>query len=473
MTTTDDIREAARERLFDAVLWEAIDTEAGTVVPRKRRTLKFAVALFVPVLVTVGVAVLKADGASGGAQDPSRFDPLSPRIEVQRESYVAYALSVSTVEEVQRLPHQAVPPIRVTTGEEGADNAGIEEVIEALANRGGVTTMLIGDGPEPSVDVWRSVARMADLEEVVIGCQVGAAGLRELRNAPRLRALGLSRPRQELTDEHALALLELVHLERLQLIYQRVASRTLAKLSGLPNLHSFYAEACSRDQGWIEALCRIKTIRWLGLCGLEYGPKSRGRLSADDLRALGSLPRLASLNLWRVDVAGGDFGLLPPSLVALHFGGAVPGEALRELLNRRHLRRLSLVELDVRGERVLSEVLPRSRVEQFRYGSQVPDHLWPVLERSPRLRRLGCHAGSDMGLFLERVLRCRGLEQLRLHSRIPTVAELRRLRDLPQLRRVVILDSEEGRGGELDLGRLREALGAHVDLIVRSRERRR
>jgi hypothetical protein len=123
--------------------------------------------------------------------------------------------------------------------------------------------------------------------------------------------------------------------------------------------------------------------------------------------------------------------------------------------------------VDPEAESTLCELLPTTKLERFGYEGRVAERLWEALGSMPRLRHLSFCAQEDVAVDLERVVGMKKLEHVSFQSSVPAADKLRCLRDLPELRRVVISGVGDGSGYHADLGTLQEALGANVQLIVK------
>jgi hypothetical protein len=142
MSEPIDVKALARERLFDAVLADAVAAE-GALVPAQRRPQWARVAVvLLATLVTIGVALLQGAARRDEAQDPESFDPLFPRIE--REFHRdRLAVQLRSVERVRQLPEGPLPPLKVLP--EGASGSGPVPlaVLEELHGRRGVRSLTV------------------------------------------------------------------------------------------------------------------------------------------------------------------------------------------------------------------------------------------------------------------------------------------------------------------------------------------
>lgn len=457
-----EVEEAARERLFDVVLAEAVAAERASPPAPRGRQWALVAAVLLAVLVTIGVALLKAADSRDEAQDPKTFDPLFPRIE-REFHFDRLCVQVRSLERVRQLPEGELPPLAALPR---APNEGLPvpvDIVDALAGRRGVRSLCVAGDSGMPVESWRRIAAMPDLEVLTICCDIDAACMRELRHAPRLRALGLEKAKFRISAELMAALLELPRLDSIALSWQELPPSALAALAGLPELRSLYLEKCSTDPGWLDALAQLRTLRWLFLA---LGPWKNGVLTAEDLRRIGTLPRLESLSLHAVDIAAADYAALPASLQMVSLHEPVPASVVRELLTRPKLRGLCLRCADPEAESTLCELLPTTKLERFGCDTGVSERLWDALGHLPRLRHLSFRARKDIAVDLQRVVGLKALEHVGFQASVPAAETLGCLRDLPQLRRVVISGVGDGTEYRADLVGLQQALGPKVDLIV-------
>ncbi len=75
-------------------------------------------------------------------------------------------------------------------------------------------------------------------------------------------------------------------------------------------------------------------------------------------------------------------------------------------------------------------------------------------------------AGKDVGAELQRVAGLKNLEHFELFASVPPADQLRCLRELPKLRRLVLSGVGDGTEYRADLNALQEAVGPNVHLIV-------
>ena len=463
MSDSIDAKTAARERLFDAVLADAVAAAGGVAPTQRRPHWALIAAVLLAALVTIGVALLHAAARRDQAQEPERFDPLFPRIERRFHRDQEY-VQLRSVDRVRQLPPGPLPPVAVLPSQPNADEPVPLAVLEALLSRGGVRSLTIGGDSGLPMSSWRAIAALPDLEELSIECEIEAEGMRELRHAPRLRAIAFGKVQFRVGKELVDAVLELPRLDSVSLVRQELPSPALAALAGLPGLQSLYIEGCTTGPDWLEAIAGVRSLRWLGLA---VGRFENGSLTAADLRRLGALPRLESLALAKVDIAAADYAALPDSLQVVRLPDSVSAAVVRELLARPKLRGLSVGGVDPETESVLCELLPTARLERFGINGALSDPLWRALERMPRLRHLSFRGGRDVGSSLERVVHLEQLEHLECFDYLPTPEQLRCLRVLPGLRRIVMSRCAQGSQEAVDLEALQQALGAGVDLIVR------
>lgn len=461
-----EVKRAARERLFDAVLADAVAAEAGGEGEgRSAHGGRFALAAaaLLATLVTIGVALLQAGHGRDEAQVPEPFDALFPRVE--RAGHLdRLGLRIGTVEQARELPDGPLPPVKVLTTDPLGDGPISVEVLEALAGRSGVRSLVIGTHPGLPIDVWRGIAAMPDLEYVHIGCHVEAPALRELRHAPRLRHVAFGARQSRLGEDLVDALVELPHVDSVSIVWHEVPSAALERLAGLPRLHSLWLEGCELDDGWPDALGELRTLRWLFL---SRGRWDDVRVSAEELHKLGKLAKLESLGLARAEIPAEGFAALPASLQVLKLHMAAPPAALRELLTRPRLRGIYLNAWQPGTEDVLCELLPKTKLERFGYHGPLSDRMWRGLQRLPRLRHLSFRTSGDLASCVDRVVELEHLEHLELYTSVPPAESLRPLRKLQHLERLVISRSGNDSAHAADLAALQQAVGADVDLIVR------
>jgi hypothetical protein len=304
---------------------------------------------------------------------------------------------------------------------------------------------------------------MPDLEVLTICCEIDAECMRELRHAPRLRAVGFNRS-VTIDKELVEAMLELPRLDSLSLVWLELSTVVLASLAGLPELRALYIEGCITEPDWLEAIAGLRTLRWPTA---RPSQRENGVLTAADLRRLGALPRLESLTLGKVDIATADYAALPASLQVVSLPWDLPAAVVRELLERPKLRGLSVGRLDPEAESVLCELLPTTKLERFDTGGGMSEPLARALGRLPRLRHLSFDGRGNLSSALQRILHLKQLEHIQVTASVPSAEQLGVLRELPALRRVVIRPVGDGSQLPADLAALQQAVGAGVDLIVR------
>lgn len=464
MNDDTQVREAARERLFDAALVDAVAAEraapagvhSGAERPGRIARVLQAALLLLGVCVTVAVLVLR-DRGEAAAQDPDPFDPVFPRIE-NEWLWGPPGVQFHTQAQLDALPEHG-PAFAI---------AYSQEAVDRLAQQPGVRRLHLAMMAEDlDAETWRRIGRMGDLEMLDILCSVTAADLRELRHAPRLRDVMFSKPRFVFDEALATSLVELPHLSCVQFALTTVRPDALARLAGLPHLKALYFQ--SRDVGpdWLAALSRIRTLRWLSI-NVDTGQGSTTAvLTAADLGQLGALRALRSLALSNVSIAEADLELLPKSVEVLALAAAEPltEAGLRTLLARSNLRGLRLRRVDAGLEHVLCELLPRTRLERFACWP-VTERLWQTLEQMQTLRWLGIATSGDVATNLSHCARLEALEQINL-THGGTGFDLSVLRSLQRLRRISVLSDGNLRLSATELGAMQASLGPGVELVVR------
>lgn len=469
MTDEHAIREAARERLFDAALAEAMQDGAVAAPPRPSSSARLLVAALV---MLGGMAIVAAawweKRAADPAQEPVRFDPIFPRVE--REYPCADDLQqVGTLAMLAALPATA-RSIGVVVA--GASNASDPEVVLAAARRPGVRGLYFATDRRPvPAEVWQAIGDMRELELLDLTGSVTAADLRELRRAACLRTLMLG-PRTVVDREVAAALCELPKLSTLSLALGDARSSGLAGLAGLPQLEALVLEQCKLEDDWTQAIGRLRPLRWLCVYGKRFnGPPLP--FTVADAQHLAELPRLSNLKLGGVAIDAGAVAALPASLEVLDLMDAEPLVAadLQRLGSRAQLRGLLLGSVAPADEATLAAVLSRLRLEHFGYRqAQVPEKVWDAVCRQPGLRRLTIACRDRIAADVAHCATLKRLEELELDVCLPADVDLSPLAALPKLRRVEVTDGGGHTGPpewETLAARLRGQLAPGVEVLVR------
>ncbi|MEZ6036352.1 MAG: hypothetical protein R3F29_02645 [Planctomycetota bacterium] len=436
------LREAARERLFDGALADAVRAEGGTSgATLASRRLLHAALLLLGIAVTATLAVWHGPQQTT-AQDPEAFDPLRPRVE-------------------NEWLWGERPPV-------ASDHAQFATLLADASLR----KLSISSELELADDDWRRLGQLQALEYLRLPLsQCSAHGLRELRHAPNLRALHLSGTNGGGTFDLAVAttLLELPHLTCLMLVLCPLETAALRKLSGLPDLHSLYFESCTTEPTWTSALRDLRGLRWLRIIGRLPDPADT--LTARQLRELSAAPQLTTLHLVRFDLDEGDLADLPPTLQFLEVRPNTPlsAAALRTLVARPDLRGLRLSRLSDADRELLHRALPETRLERFSTQGTLGAELQQVLAEQSTLRRIGFEVTGSGAPDLDFCSRLQHLEQLDLSmSEIPADGlDLSALRALRHLRRVTFFgaNARESLTPEA-LGAMHDSLGPDVELVV-------
>ena len=455
-------KESARERMFDALLTDAVHAEASASSAPARERNRYAqlAAVLLGVIVLVCVTSLQM-GAEHAAQDRVPFDPLFPRMD--RELHRGpLETQLHSLARAQALPRGKLPPLSVLADDQATRIA----ILEELADRPGVRSLVIGGQEELPATTWQLVGRMPNLETLCIGCVVEAANVRELRHAPELRLIQFGKGRFELTEEMLLALVELPHLDALQFVWQKLPPETFAILASLPHLHMLYLESCTLADGWLTELRKLRVLRWLSV---HFGPYKKGTLTSEEVKRFSDIRQLQSLRLANVEIEEAGFDALPSSLRVLEFSDGVPESALRTLLTRPQLRGFGFDRLDAATDKLLCELLPKTNLERFGCSRSPSEDLWRVLSELPRLRHLRTSGTSDREIQAARWSALKHLEHLEWYVReLPTPEQLQPLKNLASLRRIAIRDiSGSGRTDRRDVEALRRVFGANVEVIVR------
>lgn len=475
-----ETKRAARERLFDTMLREAVDAEAATPpAPSTRRAWSLAAGLLLGLIVTLGVATLLPSPEQPAHQDPRAFDPIFPPGEWDRWRKAIHVPSVP-IQNVEQRANGQRHSIVVCEPATELGHAQLVESLREVAQHPGVCALHISDlqGRLP-LDVWQSIGAMPNLEVFSIHentrCPdlIEARGLRELRHAPKLRHVGLTGGfSAELTRAEAEALLELPHLTRIDLmLVRKVPNDFLTTLRGLPNLQELHVEQCGLEPGWAAAIAQLRSLRLLFLAGRRPIGREHDKLTAADLRELAAIPRLDSLTVAaaQYDLGPGWLQALPRSLKVLRLAGEAltPNDFAPLFARHGDLRGFHPGRLTAEAKTALAGHLRGLDLERFGCGTLTPD-LWDALREHTNLRYLSVTL-QDLTRDLARCAEHTALEQLDLTARFeidPSAFAV--LRALPNIRRLTLTT-----GGNVDIphfddaAALREVLGPDVDVVTR------
>jgi len=450
MTTERDdgtgVHARARERLFAAEIAAALDStlrvDGETEVGRRAVFGQWLLAalMLLGVAVAVGVGWLRAD-ALRQSQQSDAYDPVFPSL----QGDLPHAPGMVVVEDLAALAAlpKDVDAVHVSV---------TSPVLRALGGRRGIRKLSVGgtpsgDDPSPTASVLEGIATMPDLQVLHLMTKSAprAEAVRQLRAAGQLRTLLVSGDHGAPLDrELATAIAESKGLKMLLLSRVPLTADGVLGLSALPALEWLAVERATYDDAVCAAFGSLRHVRVLDLGGTDDVGTPEARLTADRLRSLAALPRLAELGLRAFACDEDALAALPVSLQSLRLENlrGVTADGVRRLARLRQLRSLLWIAPAVPDlSEAIVDVVRTSPLEQFVWASgPLPGAVWRALETKTRLRSLAVRVGPDAAVFASQLLRYPDLERLRLFlASCPDRPETLRLGELAKLRQLELV----------------------------------
>ncbi|MFN3244290.1 MAG: hypothetical protein ACE37K_22485 [Planctomycetota bacterium] len=424
------VRDAVRERLFEAALAEVVTGDPlaeATVDPaasRPAHALPAAAALF-GVAVALAVWWLRQDDLDRASQQPAPIPiPIAAEggaaLRALDRGTVAIRLEegmpddLAVLPEFPQLRYVSMNPRTVRGGQQAWQRAGL--------------------------DTLEPLTRCANLE--VLGlpftAMMSTEHLELLARCPRLRSFEVRGASLRIEPDTVAVLATWPALTRLRLLDAPMSPAGLRALGTVAGLRELEFYRCNQlDDACFEALTSLTNLRLLRITGLGPEPTALPGLpvpsdwqpDARQLQALHRLEQLRDLTLLGMTWTKAHVDALPDALerLSLSSNQVIPSDAIRSMRRFDGLQQLAFGRVggdDAQRQRTAREVadlLGSLRLQTFDWSQQTPPELARAIGSQPSLRRLDLtwHHGLD----LEPMAGLPKLERVTLAARWRAVGE--------------------------------------------------